>query len=61
MSSIEPLDRHVVAGAARQLSATSFTHPSSAPTRALNLIDSVYTRAQIRAERRYRKTATAAA
>ena len=62
MSSTEPLDLHVVARAARQLSAASFTHPGSAPTRAVALIDSVYTRAQMRAERRYsRKTADAVA
>lgn len=54
MSSTEPLDRHVVARAARQLTATSFTHPGSAPTRAGTLIDSVYTRAQIRAERHHK-------
>jgi hypothetical protein len=62
MSSTEPLDPHAVARAARQLAATSFTNPGSAPSRAVTLIDTVYTRAQIRAERRYsRKTGTAAA
>lgn len=62
MSSTEPLDLHVVARAARHLTAISFTHPGSAPTRAVTLIDSVYTRAQMRAERRYsRKTADAVA
>ena len=62
MNNAEPLNRHVVARAARHLAATSFTHPGSAPTRALTLIDTVYTRAQMRAERRYsRKTDTAVA
>lgn len=60
MNRIEPLDRHSVITAARHLAAVSFTHPGSAPTRAVTLIDSVYTRAQIRAERRHRKTDTAA-
>ena len=62
MNCAELLDSHVVARAGRQLAATSFTHPGSAPTRAVTLIDSVYARAQIRAERRHsRKTDTAAA
>jgi hypothetical protein len=62
MSSTEPLDPHAVARAARHLTASSFTNPASAPSRAVTLIDTVYTRAQIRAERRYsRKTATAVA
>lgn len=62
MSSTEPLDRHLVTRTARQLTATSFTHPGTAHTRAVTLIDSVYTRAQMRAERRYsRKTDSAAA
>jgi hypothetical protein len=62
MNSTEPLDKRVVARAARQLAATSFTHPGSAPTRAVTLIESVYTRAQMHAERRHsRKADTAAA
>ena len=62
MSSPEPLDAHVVARAARHLAATNFTHPGSAPDRAVTLIDAVYTRAQMRAERRYsRKTDSAIA
>jgi hypothetical protein len=62
MTSTQPLDKRVVARAARHLAATSFTHPGSAPTRAVTLIDTVYTRAQMRAEHRYsRKTDTAVA
>jgi hypothetical protein len=62
VNSAELLDRHVVARAGRQLAATSFTCPGSAPTWAVTLIERVYTRAQIRAERRHRrKTDTAAA
>ncbi|MCA4727410.1 hypothetical protein [Mycolicibacterium fortuitum] len=61
MKTIDTLDRHVIDRAARHLAAVSFTHPGSAPTRATTLIDSVYARAQTRAERRLRKTAAAAA
>ena len=50
MNNAEPLNRHVVARAARHLAATSFTHPGSAPARAVTLIDTVYTRAQMRAD-----------
>ncbi|TXI56480.1 hypothetical protein [Mycolicibacterium mageritense] len=61
MNNLEPLDRRSISHAARQLAAVRFTHPGSAPTRARTLIDSVYTRAQIRAERRCGRRATAAA
>ncbi|WP_396908316.1 hypothetical protein [Mycolicibacterium sp.] len=53
MTSLDHLDPGVIARAARHLAAVSFTHPGTAPTRAVSLIDSVYTRAQIRAERRH--------
>ena len=62
MNSTEPLDLHVVVRAARRLTAISSTQPGSAPTRAVTFIDSVCTRAQMRAERRYgRITADAVA
>lgn len=60
MNSTDTLNHHVINRAASHLAAVSFTHPGSAPTRATTLIDSVYARAQTRAERRHRKTATAA-
>lgn len=60
MNTGNTLDSRVIACTARHLAAVNFTHPGSAPARATTLIDSMYVRAQTRAERRIRKTATAA-